>query len=95
MNLVELRQHRTAILATAERYGARNIRVFGSVARGTAGPRSDVDFLVEFEPGRGLFARGALWDSLQELLGCDIDLLTERSLRPTLREPVLREAIPL
>jgi predicted nucleotidyltransferase len=95
MDLIQLRRQRSAIVETAARYGARNVRVFGSVARGTAGPESDVDLLVDMEPGRGLFAFGALWESLQELLGCEVDLVTERNLRPALRDPVLRQALPL
>jgi len=75
--------------------GARNIRVFGSVARGEADEKSDIDFLVEMEPGRSLFDLGGLLMDLQEFLGCDVDVVTERGLNPRIRDRVLREAVSL
>ena len=65
----------------AERRGARNIRVFGSVARGEAGPESDLDLLVEMEPGRSLLDHIALIQDLEEVLGCRVDVVTEAGLR--------------
>jgi uncharacterized protein len=91
----ELRQKRAQILNIAQKYGARNVRVFGSVARGEARPDSDIDFLVELEPGRSLFDLGGLLYELQMLLDADVDVVTENGLRPRIRERVLREAIPL
>lgn len=93
--LARLRALRGSITALADRYGARNIRVFGSVARGEAGLGSDVDFLVDMERGRGLIPFGALRVSLEELLGRAVDLATDKTLRPAIRERVLREAVPL
>ncbi|HXC25722.1 MAG TPA: nucleotidyltransferase family protein [Gemmatimonadaceae bacterium] len=93
--LARLRGLRSTITALAERYGARNIRVFGSVARGDAGPSSDVDFLVDMDRGRGLIPFGALRVSLKELLGREVDLATDKTLRPAIRARVLREAITL
>lgn len=93
--LVWLRELRIAILSLAERYGARNVRVFGSVARGEAGPGSDIDFLVDMERGRGLIPFGALRVSLEELLGREVDLATVKALRPPVRERALREAVVL
>jgi uncharacterized protein len=90
-----LQENRRQILALAEKYGARNVRIFGSVARGEAHPDSDVDFLVELEPGRSLFDLGGLLYELQSLLGVEVDVVTEKGLRPRIRETVLREAIPL
>jgi len=62
----------------AERRGARNIRVFGSVARGEAGPESDLDLLVEMEPGRSLLDHIALIQDLEEVLGCRVDVVPRR-----------------
>jgi predicted nucleotidyltransferase len=90
-----LREKRDAILSLAARYGARNVRVFGSVARGEADERSDVDFLVEMEPGRSLLDLGGLLMDLRELLGRKVDIVTERGLKPRLRARVLKEAVPL
>ena len=95
MTEVALREKRQQILALAEKYGARNVRIFGSVARGEARPDSDIDFLVELEPGRSLFDLGGLLYELQFLLGVEVDVVTEKGLRARIRERVLREAIPL
>jgi hypothetical protein len=86
---------RDQILKIAAKRGAKRIRLFGSAARGDSGPGSDVDFLVEFEPGRSLLDQGGLLMDLQELLGCKVDVVSERALRPRYRERVLREAVPL
>jgi hypothetical protein len=90
-----LGKKRAEILHIAARYGARNVRIFGSVARGEAGPESDIDVLVDLEPGRSLFDLGGLLMDLQELLGRKVDVATEKGLRPRIRERVLREAVPL
>ncbi|EDZ93366.1 DNA polymerase beta domain protein region [Limnospira maxima CS-328] len=96
MNLPErLQEKREEILALAAQYGASNIRVFGSVARGEADADSDVDFLVEMQPGRSLLDMGGLLMELEELLGCRVDIITEKGLRPRIRQQVLAEAIPL
>ena len=90
-----LRTRPNDILRVAANHGARNVRVFGSVARGDARPDSDIDFLVELEPGRSLFDLGGLLVELQTLLGVDVDVVTEKGLRPRIRSQVLREAIPV
>lgn len=90
-----LRARRDEILRVAARYGARNVRVFGSVARGEADERSDVDFLVELEPGRSLLDLGGLQYELERLLGRRVDVVTERGLRRRIRDRVLREAVPV
>ncbi|MBD1806191.1 nucleotidyltransferase family protein [Microcoleus sp. FACHB-SPT15] len=90
-----LQANRERILQTAAKYGAYNVRIFGSVARGEADASSDVDFLVEIEPGRSLFDLGGLLMDLQELLNCKVDIVTEKGLRERIRERVLKEAISL
>ncbi len=81
----------------AAQYGAYNVRVFGSVARGEADldSDSDVDFLVDLEMGRSLLDLGGLLMDLQELLGCRVDVVTEKGLRQRIRDRVLREAVVL
>lgn len=86
---------REEALRAAARYGASNVRIFGSVARGEADSSSDLDVLVDLEPGRSLFDLGGLLMELQELFGCRVDVVTEQGLRPRIRERVLREAVPL
>ena len=90
-----LQENRAEILGLAAKYGAYNVRVFGSVARGEADSDSDVDFLVELEPGRSLLDLGGLLMELQELLGCPVDIVTVQGLRSRIRDRVLCEAIPL
>lgn len=90
-----LRTKREEILTIAARHGARNIRVCGSIARGTADERSDIDFPVDREPGRSLLDLGGLWSDLNERLGIKVDVVTEKGLRDSIRESVLREAVPL
>lgn len=91
----QLQGRREEILRVAAHHGARNLRVFGSVARGEERPDSDLDFLVDLEPGRSLFDLGGLLMDLQELLGRRVDVVTEGGLRARIRERVLREAVPL
>ena len=86
---------RQEILRLAAKHGAQNVRVFGSVARGEASPHSDVDFLIDAGPKRTAFFPGGLLADLEELLGCNVDVVTEKALDPSIRERVLHEAIPL
>jgi len=96
MTLEELLQVKLGeILKVCAKYGAYNVRVFGSVAWNEADEQSDLDFLVELEPGRTLFDLGGLQYDLEHLLGCRVDVVTERGLKPRIRERVLREAVPL
>ena len=90
-----LREKREEILRIAARHGARRVRLFGSVARGDADPQSDVDVLVDFERGRSLFDHAALMLELEALLGCKVDVVTERGLRDRIRDRVLKEAVAL
>jgi len=90
-----LNAKRGEILRIAAKHGARNIRVFGSVARGEADDHSDIDLLVEMEQGRSLMDHAALWLELQEAMGCKVDVVSERGIKPRIRDRVLREALPL
>ena len=90
-----LKNRRQEIISLAGRYGAHNVRVFGSVARGDAGPESDVDILVDVDPGKSLFDLGGLLMELRDLLGCDVDVVTEKGLRARIRYRVLQEAVLL
>ena len=90
-----LRRKREEILRIAARHGARNVRVFGSVARGEADEASDIDLLVEFEPGRSLLEHAALLLELENLLGRKVDVVSDRGIKPRIRDRVLREAAPL
>lgn len=78
-----------------DRYGVRNIRVFGSFARGDAGPGSDLDLLVEYVPGHGGFAFVDFCDQVEELLARKVDVVTEKSLHPLIRDKILAQAVPL
>jgi predicted nucleotidyltransferase len=95
LTLDEVRARRREILAAATCHGARNVRIFGSVARGEAGPKSDLDVLVDMEPGRSLLDLGHLLMDLQDLLGCKVDVVTKKALHWYIRDEVLAEAVPL
>jgi predicted nucleotidyltransferase len=96
MKLKELlKEKREEILRLCAKYGARNVRVFGSVVRGEADEHSDLDFLVDLEPGRTLLDLGGLHAELEELLGRRVDVVTERGLYWLLRRRILKEAHPL
>ena len=90
-----LREKREAILSIANTYGASNVRVFGSVARGEADTESDIDLLVDMEPGRSLFDMGGLLMDLQEMLGYNVDIVTPQGLRDRIRDRVLKEAVTI
>ena len=90
-----LHAKREDILRIAKNYGAYNVRVFGSVARGEADSESDIDLLVNMEPGRSLLDLCGLLIDLEDLLGCKVDVVTEKGLRERIRERVLKEAVTL
>jgi predicted nucleotidyltransferase len=83
------------VRALGELYGVCNIRVFGSFARGEARADSDLDLLVEYRPGGGGFAFIEFCERVEELLGRKVDVVTEKSLHPIIREGVLAQARPL
>ena len=91
----QLKTQRQAILRIVQIYGAKNLRIFGSVARGEDDDKSDLDLLVDLEPGRSLFDLGGLAIDLQDLLGCSVDVVTEKGLKQRIRDRVLQEAIEL
>lgn len=88
-------ERRAEILRAAARHGARNVRVFGSVARGEAGPGSDIDFLVDVGPVHSSWFPAGLLIELEELLGCKVHVVTEKALHERMRGRVLEEAVPL
>lgn len=90
-----LEEKRNDILRIARRHGVRTVRVFGSVVRGEFRMGSDVDFLVETGRQTSSWFPAGLVLELQELLGCPVDIVTEKGLSPLLRETVLKEAIRL
>lgn len=90
-----LQSKRGQILQIAARHGARKVRVFGSVARGTARRGSDLDFLVEMEEGRSLLDHAALNIDLERLLKRSVDVASERGLRRLVRKDVLKDAVAL
>lgn len=90
-----LERNREEVLRLATRHGARNVRVFGSASRGETGPDSDLDLLVDLDPDRSLLDLGALLLDLEDLLGCKVDLVTEKALHWYIRDRVLSEATPL
>lgn len=92
-NLV--RSHKVEINELARMHGAKNIRLFGSVARGEETLKSDIDFLVETPESRALSISIALQESLEKLLGCKVDVVPESMLKPHIRKAALREAVSI
>jgi uncharacterized protein len=90
-----LEEKREEILRIASRYGAKNIRLFGSTAKGEAGPTSDIDFLIDLEPGRSLLDIVAIKQELEDLLGVQVDVVTEAAISPFIRDEVVEQAVNL
>ena len=90
-----LAAHRAAVLGTAQRFGARNVRVFGSIARGEDTEGSDVDLLVDVPRGTTLLDMVRLQRAIEQELGVCVDVLTASDFPPSMRERVVREAVPL
>ena len=90
-----LQSKRAEILRLAARHGASNVRIFGSVARGDESGDSDIDILVDLQPGRSLFDLGAFLEEAKALLGRPVDVVTENGLRPRIKERVLQQAVLL
>jgi hypothetical protein len=85
-------EHRNEILALAKKHGAENVRVFGSVARGDSGDMSDLDLLVTLGAKRTPFFPGGLKADLEDLLLCEVDIVTEKALHKLIRDQILKEA---
>jgi predicted nucleotidyltransferase len=90
-----LKKKRNAVMALAAKHGAKNLRIFGSVARGESGPESDIDLLVKMEHDRSLLDLSALRLDLVDLLGVKVDVVSEDGLYWLLRRRILKEARPL
>jgi len=86
---------REQILSIAAQYGASNLRIFGSTARGDSTDASDVDLLIELGEGRSLLDQIGLQQDLEELLGCHVDVVVEGGISPYLQQQILSEAVPL
>ena len=87
-----LLKHRDEIIQISHQYGANNIRIFGSVAKGQDGPDSDVDFLVDLETGRSLLDLGGLSVKLQQFIGRKVDIVTEKGLHWYIKNRILEES---
>ncbi len=90
-----LKDRREDILRITAQHGARSVQVFGSLARGEARPDSDIDLLVKLDPGRSLLDLIAIKQDLEDLLGCNVDVVTEAAISPYIRDRVLKEAVSL
>ena len=90
-----LQKQRQKIFTIARRHGILSVQLFGSAVRGESEPESDLDFLVEMEPGRSLLDLGGFQVDLEEALQCKIDVVTKNGLRDRIREEVLQEAVPI
>ncbi len=91
----KIQSHRDQILKLGSQYGASNIRIFGSISRDEGKPTSDLDIIVTLDPGHTLLDLGGFLMDIQEILGIHVDIVTDDSLHPLLKEGILREAKPL
>ena len=91
----DILSRRADILRIAAEHGARDVRIFGSVVRGESGDASDLDVLVKLDDDRSLLDHVALKQDLEDLLGCEVDVVTEGALHALLRDRILAEAKPL
>lgn len=96
MNLFDLiKSKKEEILKLADRHGAYNVRLFGSVVRKEENEKSDIDFLVDFKPEVGLFEWSSFWVELEDLLKHKVDVATEKVLKESIKNRILKEAKPL
>ena len=90
-----LRGKRAEVLKIAEKYGLKNLRVFGSIARGEDDEKSDVDLLCSFPEGFTLFDHVDVVEELKKILGCKVDVASERGIKPRIRDRIFLEAKPV
>lgn len=90
-----IKNRREEIINIAQKYGAKNVRVFGSMARGEESAESDLDIIVEMEHGSSLLDIIAIKQDIEELLGRKVDVVTEASISPYIRDAVLKGAVNL
>jgi len=90
-----IEEKRDIIIRIARAHGARNVRVFGSHARGDSGPESDLDLIIELEPDRSLLDLIAIKLEIEDLVHRKVDVVTEAALSPYLREEILQETVAL
>ena len=90
-----LQAKREEVLKIAASHGARNVQIFGSLARGEATATSDLDILVTLDPDRTLLDLVAIKQDLEDLLNCPVDVVTEAAISPYIRDQVLKEAVVL
>jgi len=95
MQLTELDNFKNEILFSANKFGARNIKVFGSVARGEADDDSDIDFLVEMYKGRALSDRITFKQDLLKILVRDVDMISIKAIKGRIKENILKDAVSL
>jgi predicted nucleotidyltransferase len=95
VKIEELKEKREKILAIARRHGARRVQVFGSLVRGETRKDSDVDFLIELEPGRTLLDVIAIKQDLEDLLQSKVDVVTKSAVSPYIRDEIVSQAISL
>jgi predicted nucleotidyltransferase len=91
----QIAQKRNTVVVVAQKYGATNIRLFGSVARGEERPDSDIDILVDLQPGRSIFDLGGLLMELEALFSRPVDVITEDGIKPRMRERIMKEVLPV
>ncbi|MBC8277766.1 MAG: nucleotidyltransferase family protein [FCB group bacterium] len=90
-----LKAKRTEVLRIAEKYDVRNLRIFGSIARGEDDEKSDIDLLVELPPKFTLLKYAALIRELEEELSCKVDMVSQTAVKPRMKQSVFNEAVPL
>ena len=95
MNIQELKKKRESIISVVERNGGRKVRIFGSLARGEGLTDSDVDILIELDPGRSLLDILAIKQDLEDLLHRNVDVLTESAVSPYIKDDIMSEAVAL
>jgi predicted nucleotidyltransferase len=95
MNIQELKNKRESIISVVERNGGTKVRIFGSLARGEGLTDSDVDILIELDPGRSLLDILAIKQDLEDLLHRNVDVLTESAVSPYIKDDIMSEAVAL